>query len=214
MKKIINKPIIGVIKRKEENALNNYMEAVYKMGGVPICVSNFNSDVFSKVKICDGIIFTGGTTWSVIDEYILKYCLSNDVPFLGICLGMQMIGNYFSFDHEIGVDKTTKIDGKFHNCNLKYCHEVILKDGYLSSLFGTNKILVNSNHNYKVKSTNELIIKGYSPDGVIEALEIPNHKFGIGVGWHPERMLSYDKNSRLLFKSFINEAFLNKLTKV
>lgn len=200
----INKPIIGIIKRNYDNNLERYVDAIYIMGGIPLLIPNYEENFFDKVRTCDGILFTGGTIWNVNDEYILKYCLENNIPFLGICLGMQMIGNYFSDDYEIGIDKTIKINSYInHNCRKDYCHEVILKEGYLKSLFKTNKIMVNSNHNYKVKHTDESIIKGYSPDGVIEVIEIPGYKFGIGVQWHPEKMIHYDENSRFLFKKFI-----------
>ena len=167
--------------------------------------------IFDMLKSLDGIIFTGGSSWEVVDELILEHCLNNKIPFLGICLGMQMIGNYFSDDHEYGVDKTVKIDSKLnHNVSENYAHKVKLKDGLLLDLFKDEEFLVNSYHNYCIKETNENIIKGYSFDGVIEALEVPNHPFGVGVQWHPEKMIDYDNNSRILFKKFICESNRNK----
>lgn len=200
--------LIGVIKRKEDNYLNNYIDALKKLKANVIIIENFIDElnIFKKVKICSGILFTGGTSWELVDEKILKYCLDNNVPFLGICLGMQMIGNYFSKDHVLGMDKTVKIEDNKHYSNSKYTHDVILKNGILSDLFNTNKILVNSYHNYCVHDTQDKIIKGYCSDGVIEALEIPNLIFGVGVQWHPEKMIDYDENSRKLIGKFIDSA--------
>lgn len=200
--------LIGVIKREEDNYLDNYVSALKRMGANIVIIENYDDElsVFKKVKNCSGILFTGGTKWELIDEKILKYCLDNDVPFLGICLGMQMIGNYFSKNHVSGVDKTVEIKTNNHYSTAKYAHEVILKDGFLSKLFNTNKILVNSYHNYCVDDTLSEIIKGYSSDGVIEALEIPGYSFGIGVQWHPEKMINYDENSNKIFNRFVDAA--------
>lgn len=92
-----------------------------------------------------------------------------------------------------------------HYSTAKYAHEVILKDGFLSKLFDTNKILVNSYHNYCVDDTLSEIIKDYSSDGVIEALEIPGYSFGIGVQWHPE-LITDDENSNKIFNRFVDAA--------
>ena len=197
---------IGIIKRNEDNYLENYVKAVNKFGANALLIDNTLNEktIFDMIKNCDGIIFTGGSSWEVVDELMLEYCLNNKIPFLGICLGMQMIGNYFSDDHEYGVDKTVKIDSKInHNVSKNYAHKVILKDGLLSELFNDKVFLVNSYHNYCIKSANENIIKGYSYDGVIETLEVPNHPFGVGVQWHPEKMIDYDDNSRRLLKKFV-----------
>ena len=194
---------IGIIKRDEYNYLDTYINVINILGGIPYAIEN-KPGVCKLVKQCDGILFTGGTTWNTTDEDILEYCLDNDVPFLGICLGMQMIGDYFSNDHEYGVDKTVQINNKNHNVKKNYAHKVLLRDGLLSSLFGSNEIMVNSYHNCRVNYTDDSIIKGYSEDGVIEAIEIPNHTFGVGVQWHPEKMIDYDENNRKLLKYFIS----------
>lgn len=200
---------IGVIKREEDNYLNTYINAINTLGTEVEIIDNSDNrlEIFNQLRTCDGILFTGGTSWKSVDEDMLKYCLENDVPFLGICLGMQMIGNYFSTEHEYGVDKTVKINSLLcHNVKEKYAHRVLLKEGLLSKLFGCNEIYVNSYHSCCVNYTDDSIIKGYSEDGIIESLEIPNHRFGIGVQWHPEKMIDYDENSRILLKRFINES--------
>ncbi len=201
-----DKPVIGVIRRKEDNFLERYKVAVEFFGGICKYLPNYKEDILEEIKKCDGIIFTGGSSWNFTEEIILEYALNNKLPFLGICLGMQMIGNYFSSNHEYGVDKTKKINSSInHNCKKEYCHSVLLKDGLLTKIFNTNEILVNSYHNFKVSDTIDSIIKGYSKDGVIEALEISNHPFGVGVQWHPEKIIN-DCHSISLFKNFIHVA--------
>ncbi len=207
--------LIGIIKRKEDNYLGIYVNALKKFNTNVLIIENYDDEqvILNKVRCCSGILFTGGTTWELVDEKILKYCLDNNVPFLGICLGMQMIGDYFSINHKPGVDKTIKTPTKIHYLKATYAHEVILKDGILSRMFGMNRILVNSYHNCCVNNTDDKIIKGYSADGVIEALEIPEHFFGIGVQWHPEKMINYDENSRKLISSFVDASDEYQYTK-
>lgn len=206
----IRKPIIGVVKRKD-STLNNYLNAVYKTGGIPITIASDNEDFLKPISGCDGVIFPGGTKWSLSEEKMLGYCLENNVPFLGICLGMQMIGNYFAYYHKLGEDCTIKVNTGFnHYLERRYCHLVYLSNGLLSKMFNSYTILVNSYHNYMVRKTSHEVIKGWSFDGVIEALEVPNHPFGIGVQWHPEKMIDYDKNSKILFNEFIKAAKVRK----
>jgi putative glutamine amidotransferase len=66
---------------------------------------------------------------------------------------------------------------------------------------------VNSSHHQAPK----IVAKGwrvnaFSPDGVIEGLESPRHRFAVGVQWHPEFLYRRDEASRRLFKSFLRQA--------
>lgn len=208
---------IGIIKRNEDNFLENYVKAINSSKANSILIDNTlnEKEIFNLVNKTDGILFTGGSTWNLVDELILKSCLDEKKPFLGICLGMQMIGNYFSDSHKLGEDKTVLINSSInHNVKDNYAHKVLLKDGMLSKLFNNREILVNSYHNYCVDETLNEIIKGYSEDGVIETLEIFDHPFGIGVQWHPEKMIDYDLNSKLLFNKFIDETYKYKKHKI
>ena len=47
-------------------------------------------------------------------------------------------------------------------------------------------------------------ISARSKDGLIEAVEIKNKKFIIGVQWHPETIFDKDINARKIFEAFFN----------
>jgi putative glutamine amidotransferase len=49
----------------------------------------------------------------------------------------------------------------------------------------------------------------FSPDGLIEALELPDYPFGLAVQWHPECMLDVPAMQRL-FRAFIEAANVRK----
>ena len=71
-------------------------------------------------------------------------------------------------------------------------------------------ILVNSSHHQSVKSIpRSLHISAVAPDGVIEAIEAPEHPFWLGVQWHPEFLYRKDVLQKRLFSAFIKAARQN-----
>ena len=84
-----------------------------------------------------------------------------------------------------------------------YVHNIKLnKESKLYKIINENNINVNSRHKYCAKNT-KLSVSALSDDGLIEAIELSNHKFFIGVQWHPESTIKFDKNSQKLFSYFI-----------
>ena len=64
--------------------------------------------------------------------------------------------------------------------------------------------MVNSAHHQAVDKLGEnLIISGKSKDGIIESIESINHKWCIGLQWHPEFLIT--KADKLIFEDFINQ---------
>ena len=65
---------------------------------------------------------------------------------------------------------------------------------------------VNSLHHQAIdRIAPGLVATAFSPDGLVEAVEIPGQRFGIGVQWHPE-CLPNASEMRALFKAFIEAA--------
>lgn len=201
------KPIIGIISRPDILPSGNKIMYVYediktsviKSGGIPLGIlsinNDFNEDIKRIVDMCDGIILQGGDNFYKYDLEILKYVYDKNIPVLGICLGMQLMG-YFS------EGKITNV--KNHNNSYKkYVHEVYIdKNSKLYDIIKVDKIKVNSRHKDMIINPN-IDIVGFSNDGVIEAIEDKKKKFFIGVQWHPENMYSYDILERRLFNYFV-----------
>jgi putative glutamine amidotransferase len=82
-----------------------------------------------------------------------------------------------------------------------FLHSVTVSEGTrLASILGDGEIPVNSIHHQAVKGLGEgLRAVAMAPDGVIEAVEIPQARFFLGVQWHPEEI--YDA-MKPLFESF------------
>lgn len=145
------------------------------------------------IKKCNGFILPGGD-FKTIDFLVIKYAYENNIPILGICLGMQSMGEYFN--GKLG-------NTLFHYSKDNYAHDVIIdKTSKLFNILGNCIIKVNSRHKQRLINTN-IKVSAISKDGIIEAIEDKSKKFFIGVQWHPESMISYDKLEKKLLDSFI-----------
>lgn len=207
------KPIIGIIMRPELSGESNKTMCIYddlrvsiiNSGGIPLGIAplnsdfnDFNKEIFSLIDQCDGIIFQGGDSFYKYEEECLKYVYEKDIPTLGICLGMQLMGYMFG-------GQMINIDASVHKCKCKkYAHTVFIKENSkLYSIFKTDRMKVNSRHKESIINPN-LDITAISADGLIEALEDKNKNFFVGVQWHPESMTSYDILESRLFDYFVN----------
>lgn len=171
------------------NALYNFNVNVI---GIPINIE-FNK-LIESVNLCDGIILSGGSNFHENDFKLVNYLVSKDIPTLCIFLGMQSMAEYFNKEREINVNN--------HYSTNKYVHKISIKRGSkLYNILNKEEILVNSRHHTAIPFTN-MIISAKSEDNIIEAVELSNLKFFIGLEWHPESL--NDNNSYLIFKSFIN----------
>ena len=230
------KPIIGIVARTKKNDIynkyniiinDNIRRSVITCGGIPISVlptQNIGyeqsdghenaplsleeqNDIIRIIKMCDGIILQGGYYSYYYDEFIAKYCIENDIPILGICLGTQILA---AVDCNTSRVKNTKlIDSKIdHNDHInKYVHDVnIDKNSYLYKIINVEKIPVNSRHKYEIINLNSAIVSAKSDDEIIEAIEFPNKRFAIGLQWHPEDLYESDTNILKIFKEFIKKS--------
>ena len=185
--------IIGIITRnsiseeghKIDYIYSNIAKIVYDCGAIPIGLV-LTENYKKVIDICDGIIFGGGDNFGKYDAEALIYCYEKNIPTLGICLGMQLMGSVFE-------GKLINIDG-----HKKTYHEIIIdKNSKLYTILKKEKILVNSRHKSVLKNT-DLDVSSKSYDGYIESIEDKNKKFFVGVQWHPE-----DIKMRELFREMI-----------
>lgn len=165
--------------------INNIIEK-YKCNLIGITKYDINI-----LKMLDGFIFQGGTDYTLDDLKVMDYLYKNDIPTLGICLGMQTMGVYKS-------GKLGLVSG--HNFRKKYIHEVkIDTNSKLYDIINKDRVVVNSRHNEILLFT-DMHVAAKTLDGVIEAIEDSSKKFFIGVQWHPESL--DDITSKRLFDAF------------
>lgn len=199
-------------------------------------VTNENaSEIFSDVS---GILVPGGFGSRGIEGKIaaIRYARENNIPFLGLCLGMQLSIVEFARDvvgfndaHSIELDSSTThpvislmpdqegITDIGGTLRLGSYPCVLDKTSRAYELYGEELIHERHRHRYEVNNDyrkslieNGMKLSGISPDGrIVEMVEIPAHPFFIATQAHPE-LKSRPNRPHPLFLGFVNAAIKNK----
>lgn len=153
----------------------------------------------------DAIILSGGNdlnsqnpnylseTRDKYEKNLINIALKQNIPLLGICRGMQIIGDFFNASFET------------RNNHISKRHKIISAKSskYFEFL---NKIEeVNSFHKYCIKDiSDDFIISARSDDNSVEAIEHKNYKIFAQM-WHPEREEPFNQFEIDLIKAFLFE---------
>jgi putative glutamine amidotransferase len=138
---------------------------------------------------------------------LVRFALARELPVLGICGGSQVLnvalGGSLYQDIPSQVAKAYK-----HAGSPEQAHTVALVPcTRLAAILGTQQMRVNSLHHQAVKVPGQgMVVSASARDGVIEAVEISDRPFVIGVQWHPERLLVEDESAQRLFSAFVQAA--------
>ena len=178
----------------------------------------------------DGILFSGGGDIGLehapgdphprIDDVdperdsvelkMLNAAASDGKPFLGICRGCQVMNVALGgtlYTH-IPDQLPNALDHSYPgNMRTVLVHQVKIEEGtHIAEIFGEPIIKVNSLHHQGIKDVPPSIrVAGYAPDGLVEAIELPEHPFGLAVQWHPEWLIDQE-GTRNMFRKFIQAA--------
>jgi putative glutamine amidotransferase len=146
-----------------------------------------------------------------VELELARWAVRDDLPTLGICRGQQVLNVALggSLYQDLLYQKATQLEhSHLHGKGRSgLVHTVRLDpESRLAQLIDETVIDVNSLHHQAVKEVApRLRITGRSEDGVIEALEAPDHRFLISVQWHPEEITDLDWVQRL-FSGFVKAA--------
>ena len=186
----------------------------------------------------DGILVPGGFGTRGIEGMItaIRYARENKIPFLGLCLGMQLtIVEYarnvvgFRDAHSIEMDPNTThpvialmpdqngIEDIGGTLRLGAYPCVLAKGSLAHSLYGTDNISERHRHRYEVNNDfravlteKGLLLSGTSPDNrIVEMCELPGHPFYIATQGHPE-LKSRPNRPHPLFRGLIEAALKHK----
>lgn len=197
----------------------NYCSAVVAAGGIPIPLSHEFELIDHFVKLCDGFVITGGAfdidptlygeeirhptvktkpQRTLFEQELLKRVYQLQKPILGICGGMQLLNviKGGTLIQHIPDEIENALPHEQPHPRTNAGHTVYLEpDSCLFNLLGMRSFDVNSGHHQAVKTVApSLRVNAKASDGVIEGIEDPNHKFCIGVQWHPEyRITPHDQ---------------------
>jgi len=209
-----------------------YIHAIMEAGGVPIIIPSMLADSGWDVlyERLDGIVFSGGGDIApehyhgenhprvagidylrdTIELNLFKAVVDDGKPFLGICRGIQTVnvGLGGTLYEHLGEQFRGEIDHTYPTTmRTTLVHEVKIEEGtQIADVVGEPILKVNSLHHQGLKDVApELRITGYAPDGLVEAVELPDHPFGLAVQWHPEWMTDQPSTQKL-FKAFVDAA--------
>ncbi len=229
------KPIIGVTANINENQflINKlYCNAISSADGIPILLTDLNNETDNEVHTqdysklldkIDGLLFTGGgdihskfyneelhpkadTIFEERDIFELELCklaLEKDIPILCICRGIQLLNVALGGTLIQHIENHCFSDRKHETVHgVKVVENTLLRD-----ILKTNHIEVNSIHHQCVgKIGKNATISAISDDDIIEAIEVTNKKFVLGVQWHPETLYKNFAEHYKIFEKFIDFA--------
>jgi len=184
-----------------------YVRAVAENGGVPIVLPTVDDErVLQKyLDTLDGLVLVGGadippeaygeqphetvrvltTERYEFERKLIARWLASGKPLLGVCLGMQFtnVVSGGTMVQDIPSEIGTKVKHRGY-------HPVQIEPGStLAKLLGATEASVLSSHHQAVdKLGKNLRPMARAEDGVVEALERTDGKFGLFVQWHPESM--------------------------
>ena len=185
----------------------------------------------SLLSNLDGIVVPGGFGPRGIEGMIktAQYARTNNIPYLGLCLGMQMMvidvarnvlglesANSTEFEKDTNnpviclMEEQKNVVNKGGTMRLGNYPCELNPDSYLNEIYGISSIKERHRHRYEfnnqyrdILAEGGLIAQGTSPDGeLVEICQLDQHPFMIGVQFHPE-FLSRPQRPHPLFREFI-----------
>lgn len=243
---------IGLVGKYNElpDAYKSIYESFIHAGAVNECKVNIKP-IHSEVLIdkdglyilenLDGVLVAPGFGERGVEGKIkaIRVIRENNIPFFGICLGMQCAAVEFSRNvlglkgaSSIEVKPNTKdpvihlmadqkdVTNKGGTMRLGSYPCKIEKGSLAYKVYGKTKIDERHRHRYEFNNQykalfeeNGMICSGINPDnGLVEIIELKDHPFFIGVQFHPE-LKSTVENPHPLFVSFVKAAMISKMEK-
>ena len=162
-----------------------------------------------RMEECNGLMIPGGNDiepWRYRQEPIagldapvpvrdtfelsaVRYALLEDVPYLGICRGCQILN--VALGGGLWQRLATGVNHWPDAAFSEPAHEVRLEEGsLLAQAAGQLVIQVNSLHKQAINDLGDNVrAVAFAPDGVVEGIQVLGQRFCLGVQWHPEYMV-------------------------
>lgn len=184
-----------------------YVARIAAAGGIPVVippVSGASSDLLDRL---DGLLFAGGADLSpelygaeqnpattgvrpdrdAAESALLAAALARDLPVLGVCRGMQLLVAHAGGSLHQHLPDVVGHEGHRPEPGAYGRHGVQLTPGSLAHRALGDRVTVASYHHQGVASAGSATTSGCcTTDGTIEAVELADRRFALGVLWHPE----------------------------
>jgi len=211
-----------------------YISAIYAAGGLPVVLPSDApvEEAAYLLERIDGLLLTGGgdiaperyggqphpkvygtnAARDALEIALANAAVERGVPFLGICRGIQVLnvalgGTLYEdladqFPHALRhrSDPVTEREMLAHGIKAE-------KESRLVRLLGETEFEVNSLHHQGIRDVAAgLKVSAWAPDGLVEAVELPDHPFGLAVQWHPEWLYQEHPLQQALFCGLVGAA--------
>ncbi len=225
--------ILPLFDRQSQNLWINprYPNGVVKAGGSPVLLHLCGEREYQlqMCSLCDGFVFTGGPDIEPTlfgqqrlpqcgfvlpardsqELFMLHRVLDLDKPVLGICRGIQLLN--VAMGGDLYQDIPTQCHGHINHAQMEIIpftapiHPVTVRPNTrLHRLTGQTLLAVNSMHHQAVCRPGQgLAVSAQAPDGLIEAIESTQHRFVLGVQWHPEFLWDQSPAQLALFHGLV-----------
>lgn len=225
------------IKWIDSEEIEEYRESIYNNAEIGVALEPYGDKFFSNA---DGVVVAGGFGKRGVEGKILaaKWCRESKMPYLGICLGMQVaaiefarygLGYLDATSEEFDIDKLSNnhvihlMENQKNLINMSETMRLgnykcsIEKDSITHTLYNSDLIERRHRHRYEFNSiykeefiNHGMKIVGTNPDNnLVEILEFENHPFYIGVQYHPEFNSKFTEPEEL-FTGLITAALKEK----
>lgn len=209
-----------------------YVRGIAATGGAPVLIPAIDSDeilrgIFDHLH---GLVLTGGLDMDPasygeetqpvcgrrdplrdrVELRLAHWCLESDLPLLAVCRGQQVLN--VALGGTLFQDIASQVPGSLvHNPRQRrnsITHDISIEPrSRLASILQCQSIGVNSMHHQAIRTVGRLLaVTAYAPDGVIEGVESPEHRFVVAVQFHPEELQDTDERMQRLFAALVQES--------
>lgn len=218
-------------KRDQYYVTNANIQAVIRAGGIPVLIPyQPKEQVFRILEGLDGLMLPGGDDvdpnrygenpsvhcgeidplWDELDLWAAGFALERNLPILAICRGCQVLN--VALGGTLIQDIPSQIKDSLKHAQKAptwyATHDIAVQSAsLLGSIWENGPQKVNSYHHQSIAKVGKgLRVVASAPDGVIEAVESTEHRFVLGVQWHPEHMIDHYPVAKRIFEHFIQAA--------
>lgn len=218
--------------------LQSYLLALLTAGAAPLLIppSLDKTRRRAAYQRLDGILFTGGDDiapkWyggenhpalqpaeaqrDALEMILCRAAVQDGKPFLGICRGLQVLnvaqrGTLYAHlvDQRPGSGEHAYPSPPWPPDHPAHFVE-IAPASLLARVVNERSLMVNSRHHQGVREVGQgLLPCAWAADGLVEAMEVADHPFGLAVQWHPESLMR-QQASRRLFRALVEACTKNR----